>query len=189
MLRALKVGSVVIGVALVLSLLIRKVPTKDAQSDLSDAACHDLRQLFPEGSSLARALFGTGILAGQDDWPAVVGLLKDLAERRGLEFRNASISRPGVETLQISACASGQPVVLVNEIEWDFGDNKDLRTRPRGEPIIDFAIYGDVPGDIWQPVATDLVAMLDARWPGGVRFRDEEGRLTSDRPSFLDSEL
>ena len=151
----------------------------------AEAACHSFRRFFEAGATLVRAKFGTEIVAGQDDWPDVVRLMGDLAEQRGLYFRDASDSKPGVDTLALSACAPGQPLVWVNEIEWDWSIASELPRPPEIEPYIRFGIYGDVPETIWQPVAADLVAMLEARWPNRVRFRDENSYLTDDRPDFL----
>ena len=151
----------------------------------AEAACHSFRRFFEAGATLVRAKFGTEIVAGQDDWPDVVRLMADLAEQRDLYFRDVSDSKPGVDTLALTVCAPDQPLVLVNEIEWDLSNASDLPRPPEVEPYIRFGIYGDVPETIWQPVAADLVAMLEARWPNRVRFRDENSYLTDDRPDFL----
>ena len=152
-----------------------------------EGTCHSMDRFFVGGVKRISALFGVEVDTDKDDWPDVVRLMEDLAGQLGMSFVDASFSQPGVETLQLSICASGQPLILVNEIEWDFGSAEDLRRRPRREPSVNFAMYGDVPESIWQPVATDLFVMLRARWPSRVKFRDGDGRLTYG-PAFLYSD-
>jgi len=122
-----------------------------------------MKRLFAEGPILVRARFRIEILAAEDDWPDVVRLMRDLAEQRGLSFQDLSLSQSGAKTLALSISAPGQPLVLVNDIEWNLRNTPDLPRPPEGEPFIRFAFFGDVPASMWQPVAADLISILDSR--------------------------
>lgn len=189
---AFRQGVMVAVFAVVILLIVRLGTVSDGPLERAEryrtevaGTCHSLDRFFVGDVTRISALFGVEIVTGQEDWPDVARLMEDLAERHGMSFLDSSISRPGVETLSLSVCAPGQPVILVNEIEWDFGSADDRRTLSQAEPYISFAIYGDMAETVWQPVASDLFAMLRARWPSQIRFRDQNSRVTSRRPAFL----
>jgi hypothetical protein len=187
--RALHRGTFMLTVAAGLFLLLTVATTRGVSQDISEpdvdeASCHDVRTLFVDGATLVRAKFSTELVATEDDWPEVMRLMETLAEQHDWSFRNTSESRPGVvETLRLSVCAPGQPRISVNEMRWASRDRIDLPIPERA--VIGFAIHGDVTEAVWQPAAAALVAMLEARWPERVRFRDENSYLTDRRPDFL----
>jgi hypothetical protein len=158
--------------------------------DIGEASCHDVRRLFVDGATLVRAKFVVELVATKDDWPEVIRLMETLAQQREWSFRNTSISRPGVvETLELSVCAPSQPIVSVNKQSWAARDSLresiGVPLSPRRDTIINFMLHGDVTEAVWQPVAADLVAMLEARWPDRVGFIDENSSPTDHRPDFV----
>ena len=163
----------------------------EARPDFVEAGCHDLRRLFVDGATRISALFGVEIVADHRDWPEVTEALELFAQERGWSLQDESQMRPGVvETLAINICAPDQPVLVVNEIYWLFRPEViDGVPIPPRSPAIRFVLYGDAPESVWQPVAADMVAMLETRWANRVRFRDENSYLTDRRPAFLKPKL
>jgi hypothetical protein len=116
-----------------------------------------------------------------DDWAELTRLLKAFADSHGLSFRNASLSRPGVvKTLEVRLCAPNKPTIQIVEQRWASNDYlPPIPGRGIGIPF-----YGDVPPAAWQPLAVELVEMLERRWPNEVRFLNGGGYWI-DRPEFL----
>jgi hypothetical protein len=116
-----------------------------------------------------------------DEWAELTKLLKAFADSHALSFRDASLSRPGVvKTLELRLCAPDQPTIEIVEQRW--ANNEYLPRIPdRGVGI---RLYGDVPEVVWQPMAIQIVSMLERRWPNEVRFLNGGGYWI-DRPAFL----
>jgi hypothetical protein len=184
--RAAFVLTIVAGLLLLFGL----TTTRGVSQDLGEASCHDIRRLFVDGATRISSLFTFKFVAPQDIWPGLVLQMENLAQERGWSYQNTSNSRPGVvETLEVSLCAPGQPIIRINEQRWANRDRllqrAGLPLTPESDALINISLYGDVPEAVWQPVAADLVAMLEAQWPDGVKFIDENSAPTDRRPGFL----
>lgn len=185
-------GSMKVVIAVGLILLIGLATTRGESQETGEASCHDLKRLFVGGATRISSLFTIKFVAPQEIWPKLVLQMENLAQERDWSYRNASNSRPGVvETLEVSICAPGQPIIWINEQGWANRDR--LRERaglpltPESDALLNISLYGDLPEAVWQPIAADLVAALEAQWPDGVKFIDENSAPTDRRPDFLHS--
>jgi len=137
--------------------------------------------MFPNGATRISAIFQIDLKVSNDEWAEFTALLKAFAESHELSFRDSSRTQPGVlKSLYISLCAPNQPNIEIAEQRWATNDYAaPIPGRGIGIPF-----YGDVTEAVWHPVAVEFVAMLEARWPDGVRFLNGGGYWI-DRPEFL----
>jgi len=188
--RTLRRGGALPTIAAGLLLLFGLTTIRGVSQDLGEASCHDLKRLFDDGATRVSSKFTFEFVATPNEWPELVRLMENLAQQRNWSYRNTSNSRPGVvEMLRFSICAPGQPMISVNKQVWANLDrlleSAGVPLTPERDAIVYFSLHGDVPETVWQPVAADLVAMLEAQGPDRVKFIDENSAPTDRRPDFL----
>jgi hypothetical protein len=148
-----------------------------------DSSCHNpFRKERYRSVPFVASKLNIDLTISEQEGPDLIRLLKEFAESRAWSFRDASVEIPGeVNALNVSLCNDAWLRILVAENHWRTTSAFDHPGR--GLPI---ELYGDVPADQWQAIARELVAALEAKWPGRVRFVDRDGRVMNDRPSFLE---
>jgi hypothetical protein len=136
-----------------------------------DRTCHNM---FRDGRSSVHSQLNVDILIAIEDWPALSRQFEEFAAAHALSFRNSSRTDPGVvHVLGLSLC--NENGVNISAI--------DQRWVPRNlEPIVPgrgvgVGVYELRENSGWRAHARDLVAVLEAAWPGKVTFRDKDGRL------------
>jgi hypothetical protein len=159
------------------ALLFRLIPLDGVRAPTEDNGCHDL---FADGATRVSPRFQINLKVSNDDWPELTDLLEEFAESHNWSLRNTSRPDNGVvKTLEISACAPNQPLIGINELRWASNDYAPLLGRG-----VEIALYGNVPEPVWQPVAREIVTMLESRWPNNVKFLSGSGHEI-ERPEFL----
>jgi hypothetical protein len=134
-----------------------------------DRSCHNV---FRDGRRSVLTSLNIDLDITMEEWPAVTTVLENFAVSHGMLFRNSSNSGSQVKVLGLSACTE-QVVIDVIDQRWASRDYAPLMAG-RGVPVW---IYDLTEGNAWQPLARELVAEIEPRWPGKVRFRDGGGRL------------
>jgi hypothetical protein len=118
-----------------------------------------------------------------EDWPELRSALQEFADTRGWIVRDLSEVRPDVvRILHIDVCADNGLRFSVSEQRWAWRGYASARPGyGLGMPL-----YGDLPDDVWQRAAADMVHWIETRWPDRVRFSDPGGYII-DRPDFIDT--
>jgi hypothetical protein len=134
----------------------------------ADRSCHNL---FRDGRRSVSTVLNIDLDIAQTDWADLAKLLEQFGQSRQMSFRDLSQrGAPEVDLLSLSVCAENSPVVSVDEQRW----RSDPSAGDRGVAVY---LYDPRGGHDWPSLARDLVAALDGRWNGKVRFRDHGGRL------------
>lgn len=162
--------------ALAVAATIASVAIAAIPSITKDRSCHNM---FRDGRRSVAPSLNIDLDIAMEDWPTITTLLENFGVSHGMLFRNSSSSRPQVEVLGLSACTE-QVVIAVIDQRWASRNYAPL--MPGGMPV---RIYDLTDGDAWRPFARELVAELDSRWPGKVRFRDGGGRLIPPPGSLM----
>jgi len=164
-LRQRRIGMWLAGAAVTASVTVFALP-----SITMDRSCHNM---FRDGrrSASPKANIDLDIAAG--DRSKLAPLLEQFAISHGLSFRNSSESRPEVAILSFSACSEQGVVINIHEQYWAAPEY----AAPRGDRGVAIGVFDLHDGAGWQPLARELVAVLDAQWQGKIRFRDPMGRL------------
>ena len=162
-----RTGILLAGIAITASAAVAALP-----SITKDRSCHNL---FRDGRSSARPKVQIDLDIATDDWPSLAALLGQFAASRGMSFRDASENRSAVKILGLSACNENGLVITADELLF-ASRNYAPPVAGGGTPVSVFDLNDGVG---WQPLAQDLVAMLDAQWRGKVRFRDGSSRFIS----------
>ena len=172
--RTLVSALLVVGFA---ALLFRLIPLGGVPPPAEGDGCHDL---FAEGVTRVSAIFQINLKVSNDAWPELTDLLEEFAEYHKWSFRNTSRPDNGVvKTLEISACAPNQPLIGINQLRWASNDYAPLPGRG-----VEIVLYGNVAEPVWQPVAREIVTMLETHWPDDVEFLSGSGHEI-ERPDFL----
>ncbi|WP_316201924.1 MULTISPECIES: hypothetical protein [unclassified Bradyrhizobium] len=144
----------------------------------ADRSCHNV---FRDGQRSVSAVVNIDLDIVQADWRDLAKLLEQFGQSRQMSFRDLSQSQaPTVDMLYLSLCAEDSPVISIDEQHWH---TDRLPPSNRGVGV---RIYDPRGGHDWPALARELVAALDGRWSGKVRFRDYGGRLVP-APSELSS--
>ena len=159
-----RVGAALAGAATVASVAVATIP-----SVTMDRSCHNM---FRDGRRSASPSLHIDLDIAMDDWPALTTLVENFGVSHGMSFRNSSSSKPAVKVLGLSACTEQGLVIEANEQRWASRNYTPLIAE-RGVPI---SVFDLTDGNQWQPLARELVAVLDSRWPGKVRFIGGDGR-------------
>ncbi len=175
-LRQRRLGMWLAGVAIVASVTVFALP-----SIIMDRSCHNM---FRDGrrSASPKASIDLDIVSG--DRSKLAALLDQFAISHGLSLRNSSESRPEVAILSFSACTEQGVVINVHEQNW----TAPAYAAPRGDRGVAIGFFDLHDGAGWQPLATELVAVLDAQWQGKVRIprRCWQARSRSGRADSAD---
>src|SRR5262249_32440264 len=142
-----------------------------------DRSCHSM---FRDGRSSVRPKVNIDLDIAMDDWIALTNLFQDFAVSHDMSFRNSNDSKPAVKILGLSACTEQGRVITADEQRW-APRNYAPAIAGWGVPVSVFDLND---GNAWQPLARDLVAVLDLRWPGKVRFCGGDGRIVPKPPEL-----
>ena len=147
-----------------------------------DTSCHNPFRSGTTSVVSPKEVIDLGV--EEDQWSDLTSLLNEFAKRHALSLRDTSMTIPGeLVNINLSLCAENSLRILVLENHWKTAHAYDHPGR--FTPVI---LYGNVPPELWQPMARELVRDLEARWPGKVRFVDRDGKVRTERPSYLDDE-
>jgi hypothetical protein len=138
-----------------------------------DRTCHNM---FRDGRTSVGPEVNIDLDVAMEDWPGLTRLLRDYANAHRMSFRNLSKEQAAAfSILSLSACTEEGIIIMASEQRWASQKYLSLMSG-RGVSIEVFDLR-DGPG--WQLFAHDLVAALELRWLGKVRFRDGLGHLVS----------
>lgn len=169
-------SAIALGIALVVAVAIYGNRYRSAE----DATCHNPFRNDAGGTAVTSKLV-VDLAISEQEWPELRSTLKEFARKHDWSFRDASVRIPGeVNAISVDLCAQNSLRILVAENHWRGTHAHDHPGRG-----LSVALFGDVPPEEWQAIARDLVLVLDAKWPGRVRFLGRHGRVTQDRPKFL----
>jgi hypothetical protein len=164
--RRIRAGTALAAVAIALAALVVAIP-----SITKDRTCHNMLR---DGRSSVRPQLNVDLQIAIEDWPKLIRQFEDFGKTHALSFRNSSRTDPGVvHVLGLSLC--NENGVNISAI--------DQRWAPRNfEPIvpgrgIGVGVYELRENSGWKERARELVAVLEAAWPGQVTFRDAGGRV------------
>jgi hypothetical protein len=159
-----RLGLVLASLAIAASGSVAALPMLSA-----DRSCHNV---FRDGQRSVSPVVNIDLDLAQTEWRDLASLLEQFAQSRQMSFRDLSQSQaPKVDILYLSLCTEDGPLISIDEQRWPVGH---LPPSNRGVAV---AIYDPRGGHDWTSLARDLVAALDGRWSGKVRFRDHDGRL------------
>lgn len=183
---ASRIGSGRLPVAL---LALSWVPIHQAEAQVDNSQCAPLTGGRPRVVETDRyrvvsvsPLFRINLVLEIEDWPKLRKVLQDFATAHGWFFRDQSEERRHVlKRLYITLCAENGLRFRASEQRWASRGYASA-SPGYGLPL---PLYGDVPDDVWQPVAVEMVQLLESHWPNRVRFRNGDGYIV-ERPDFLD---
>ncbi len=165
--------------SVVAAVFLRFNRAEEAQSQFKDMSCHN-PFANAKGATRVSAIFAIDLGIVHDDWPELTRLLEGFAVSHGWSWRNDSEEQPGVlQALHLSLCAPNRLLIGVHETRWPSNNFAGIPGRGLG-----LAMYGDLAEEVWQPVAAEVVEILESRWPDRVKFTDRGGYVI-DRPVFL----
>jgi hypothetical protein len=168
-----QVGAWLAGAAVAASIAVAAIP-----SMTKDRTCHNM---FRDGRTSVGPKVSIDLEIAMDAWPRLTRLLEEFGASHGMSFRNLTHSQPAVvDVLSLSACTEAGLVITAFEQRWADPRIASLLSD-RGVPIGVFDLHD---GTGWQPLARDLIAMLDTEWRGKVRFRGDDGELVP-KPAVL----
>jgi hypothetical protein len=171
-LRQRRIGLLFVGAAITASAIVLALPSINM-----DRSCHNMLR---DGRRSASPKVNIDLDVAIDDWPRLASLLEEFALSRRMSFRNLSDSQPAVKILGLSVCSQEGLVITADELRW-ASRNYAPAMDGRGVPV---GVFDLKDGAGWQPLARELVAVLDSEWQGKVRFRGRDGRLMP-RPAEL----
>jgi hypothetical protein len=176
---SLRSAGLILLASVVVALVLRLNRVEKVQSQVTDKSCHN-PFASANGATRVSAIFRIDLGIVNDDWPELTRLLEGFAESHDWSWRNDSKEQPGVlKALYLNLCAPNGLLILVNEQLW--ANDNFAEPEGRGLPL---ALYGAVTEDIWQPVAAEVVEILERQWPDNVKFTDGGGYVIG-RPEFL----
>src|SRR6266571_157136 len=144
-----------------------------------DRTCHNM---FRDGRASIGPRVNIDLQIGLDEWARLTKLLEDFAAMHGLSFRNLiRPDSPAARFLYLSLCNERGTSISVVEQYW----HNSTYARPSADRGISIPVYEVYEGSDWQELAGDLIAELEATWPGRVRFRDPRGRIVP-KPAGLE---
>lgn len=142
----------------------------------ADRSCHNV---FRNGLRSVSAVINIDLDIAQAEWRDLAKLLEQFGQSRKMSFLDLSQSQAStVDTLYLSLCAEDGRVISVNEQLWHTGH---LSPSNRGVGVV---IYDPRGTHDWPALARELVAALEDKWRGKVRFRDPGGRLVPAPPEL-----
>jgi len=163
-----RIAVVLAGIAIAASAVVFAIP-----SITKDRSCHNL---FRDGRKSAEPKVSIDLDLTMDDWPAVTAFIKDFAAAHSMSFRDSSRSQSDVNARHLNSCTEEGIVIDAMEPVWT---RKGYSHAPHlmGLPIWVYAAREDAS---WEGVSRELIAALESRWPGKLRFRDRMGNVVSE---------
>ena len=165
-------GLFVVSVALALMVVWVPVRVASARGPV-DRSCHNVLR---DGRASAQPEVHALLEVDLPEWSAVRDEFVSFSKRHGLAFKDTSRNSSDRRLLWLSGCR--EPGVVVDAVQTRWDPSNPI---PNPHSGVHVAVY-DERGDKleWQPIARDLVADLETRWPGKVRFKDKQGRDTTE---------
>jgi hypothetical protein len=135
-----------------------------------DRTCHNMRRDDTRTVIPAQAVVELQI--DMEEWPRLIHALEQYGAAHGLSLRNTSKSHPDVvQMLYVSLC--NEQGVNINLIDQRWASRGYKPLVGNGVPV---SVYELRPGSGWQSLTRGLIGVLEATWPGQVKFKDERGR-------------
>lgn len=142
-----------------------------------DRTCHNM---FRDGRTSVGGKVNVRLAIALEDWPRLTRLFEDFGAANDLSFRNSNHDQPGtVRVLGLCLCSDHGLNIHAIEQHWERSGN----SLPEKHGIA-LGIYEPREGSNWTHAARELIAKLEARWPGKVQFKDRLGR-TIPQPDEL----
>jgi hypothetical protein len=163
-----RIAVVLAGIAIAASVVVFAIP-----SITKDRSCHNL---FRDGRQSVEPKISFDLDLTMDDWPAVTSFIKGFSAAHGMSFRESSQSQPDVNVLHLNSCTEEGIVIDAMQPVWT-GKGYSPALPGRGLPIWVYALREDTN---WEKVSRELIAALESRWPGKLRFRDRTGNVVSE---------
>jgi hypothetical protein len=163
-----RIAVVLAGVAIVASVVVFAIP-----AITKDRSCHNF---FRDGRKSVTPKLSMDLDLTMDDWPTVASFIKGFSAAHSMSFRDSSLSQPEVNVLHLNTCTEEGIVIDAMQQVWTSkGYSPELPGK--GMPIWVYALHEDAS---WEKVSRELVAALDSRWPGKLRFRDRMGHFVPE---------
>lgn len=114
-----------------------------------------------------------------DEWPKLTDIFERFAPAHGMSVRNSSLDRTGVRVLRLSLCTErGTNIELQDQ---RLAQDGFASVFGWGVPI---AVHELREKSGWQELTADLLAEIEAAFPGKVEFRDGRGRVIPTSPEL-----
>jgi len=134
-----------------------------------DRTCHNM---FRDGRTSVGTRVNVVLAVAVDDWPRVTQIFQDFAAAHHLSFRNSSHASPGVvDMLDLSLC--NERGLNIHSLEQVWHQKNVSVPDKRG---VSLGVYELRDGSDWRSEARELIARLEAVWPGRIQFKDNLGR-------------
>ncbi|MEM8493623.1 MAG: hypothetical protein AAF756_22610 [Pseudomonadota bacterium] len=158
--------------AIVTAAVVLLIPTAT-----NNRSCHNVLR---DGRTAISPVLSIDLEIQGHEWPELVQLYVGVADVHSMQFRNSSESRPRVvNLLYLSACKEDF-AITTNEQRWSRDDWKS----PLPGYGVGIRVYEVHSGSDWPEVAMDLTDRLERKWPGKVRYRDNQGYFVP-KPSII----
>jgi hypothetical protein len=133
-----------------------------------DRTCHNM---ISDGRSSVTTGVVMYVSIEMEDWPKLTEIFERFAAEHGMSMRNSSRGQGDfVRALALSLCREQGPNIWASDQRWasqNFASLFGWGTRVG---------VREVDGN-WQPLARDLLAEVEAAWPGKVAFRDRRSQV------------
>ena len=149
--------------------------------EVKDQTCGNL---FRHGRASIAPRVNIDLQIGPDERSRLSKFVEDFAAAHELSFRKpAGPDKPAARFLYLSLYnARGTSISVAEEYCHD-----STYARPRADRGVSIPVYEVHEGSDWQELGKDLIADLEATWPGRVRFRGRDGRIIP-KPAALRSD-
>jgi hypothetical protein len=113
------------------------------------------------------------VMMGTEDWPKLTEVFEHFAEGHDMSMRNSSRDQAGVvRVLALSLCTEQGANIETADQRWASKNFESLYGW--GTHI---GVYELHENSGWQRLAGDLLAEVEAAWPGKVALRDGRGHV------------
>ena len=137
-----------------------------------DRTCHNM---FRDGRIAIAPQLNFTLEIGIGDWQKLIDAMKDLKAPGSRSLRSDKNSILGFDTLTLSLCSEAGYNISATEIG---GARREPATS------VNVLVYEMTPGSGWQEPVREIVARLEALWPGKIQFKDSNGK-TVPKPKEL----
>jgi hypothetical protein len=163
-----RIAVVLAGIAIAASGVVFAIP-----SITKDRTCHNL---FRDGRKSVEPKISIDLDLTMEDWPTVTSFIKEFSAAHGMLFRNSSLSQPNMNVLHLNSCTEEGIVIDAMQPVWT-SKGYSPALPGRGLPIWVYAVREDAS---WEKASRELIAALESRWPGKLRFRDHMGHIVPE---------
>jgi hypothetical protein len=143
-----------------------------------DRTCHNM---FRDGRTSVGPRASMHVSIGMEDWPQLTEIFERFGVAHGLSFRNSSREHPNVfRDLSLSLCTEQGTNITARDPRWA---NKNFESIYGWGTHV--GVYELRENSGWQPFAADLLAEIEAAFPGSVKFRDGRSQMIATPEELL----